>query len=168
MGGELKKKMAKTGENLETAGNQKLRNELTKQWNEEAKEIAILNSEWRYGKVKPGEDRIFTEEEVSKFNAADESLPIYLVIVGEVFDVTRGKVYYGKEGGYHAFAGKDGSRAFITGEFNDDGSIPSIEGLKLSQISGIEGWREFYHNDYTYLGKLIGWYWDKNGNPTKH
>lgn len=165
---QLDKTMDELGVALGNERDNKKRDALTKQWNFQAKKIALLQADWMHGKIEPGKDRLFTEEVVNQFNGTDESLPIYLVVVGEVFDVTRGKHFYGEEGGYHAFAGKDGSRAFITGEFNDDGSIPDVEGLTPSQVQGIEGWREFYHNDYTYLGKLIGWYYDKDGNPTKY
>ena len=43
----------------------------------------------------------------------DSSIPIYLAVLGRVFDVTKGADYYGPgAGGYSGFAGRDGSRAF--------------------------------------------------------
>ncbi len=38
-----------------------------------------------------------------------------LAILGQVFDVTKGRKHYGKDGGYAFFAGKDAARAFVTG-----------------------------------------------------
>ena len=39
---------------------------------------------------------------------------VELAIIGHVYDVSSGE-YYQKGGGYDFFAGRDGSRAFITG-----------------------------------------------------
>jgi predicted heme/steroid binding protein len=41
-----------------------------------------------------------TPEELAKFNGDDESLPLYLAIAGEIYDVTDGRSHYGKGGGY--------------------------------------------------------------------
>jgi len=30
----------------------------------------------------------------------------------------------------------------------------------------LRGWKEFYHKDYVYTGKLIGHYYDAHGHPT--
>ena len=41
-----------------------------------------------------------------------------------MFDVTKGERFYAKDGGYAFFSGRDGTRAFITGEFNETGAEP--------------------------------------------
>ena len=50
-----------------------------------------------------------------EYNGQDEGKPIYLALTGLVFDVTHGKSFYGKDGGYSFFAGRDGTSAFMTG-----------------------------------------------------
>jgi len=61
--------------------------------------------------------RLWTGEELSVYNGTDERLPILLGILGSVFDVTKGRSHYGPGGGYHHFAGRDASRAFVSGNF---------------------------------------------------
>ncbi|RZB70436.1 Membrane-associated progesterone-binding protein 4 [Glycine soja] len=63
-------------------------------------------------------ERLFSAEELSLLNGTDEGLPILLGILGSVFDVTKGKSHYGSGGGYNHFAGRDASRAFVSGNFS--------------------------------------------------
>ena len=64
-------------------------------------------------------------------------------------------------------AGRDGTRAFVTGEFNDEGLTDDIDGLSPLQVGELEDWSKFYNKDYTFVGKLIARYYNKDGSPTK-
>ena len=70
------------------------------------------------GRASRHNTQIFTQTELLKFDGTDENLPLYLVVVGQVYDVSNGRQYYSKGEGYNIFAGKDCSRAFVTGEFD--------------------------------------------------
>ena len=48
--------------------------------------------------------RLFTKEELSTFTGVDNG-DVYLAILGEVFDVTKGRRHYGVGGGYEFFSG---------------------------------------------------------------
>lgn len=61
-----------------------------------------------------------TPAELAKYNGTDPTLPIYLAVKGQIFDVSAGAHTYGPGGSYHAFAGHDASRAFVTGCFLED------------------------------------------------
>lgn len=50
--------------------------------------------------------RLFTKDELSKFTGIDNS-GVYLAIIGQVFDVTKGRKHYGEGGGYHFFTGNN-------------------------------------------------------------
>lgn len=63
--------------------------------------------------------------------------------------------------------GRDGSRAFVTGEFDEKGLTDDIKGLSPSQVGEVDDWVKFYNKDYTYVGKLIARYYNEDGNPTK-
>lgn len=107
--------------------------------------------------------KLFTVEEL----ALSKTNPIFLGILGKVFDVTNGERHYGPDGGYHFFAGRDATRAFISGDFTEEGLIDDIEGLKPSEALEIQTWVEFYEKEYVYLGKLVGTYYDASGKPTE-
>ncbi|XP_047181942.1 membrane-associated progesterone-binding protein 4 [Vigna umbellata] len=113
-------------------------------------------------------ERLFSGEELALFNGSDEGLPILLGILGSVFDVTKGKSHYGSGGGYNHFAGRDASRAFVSGNFTGDGLTDSLRGLSSIEVKSIVEWRDFYHKSYKYVGKLVGRYYDSQGNPTKY
>ncbi|CAN6574029.1 hypothetical protein ACFX13_046691 [Malus domestica] len=114
------------------------------------------------------QQRLFTVEELALYNGTDVSLPIFLGILGSVFDVTKGKSHYGEGGGYNHFSGRDASRAFVSGNFTGDGLTDSLRGLSSTQVKSVVEWRDFYFKSYTFVGKLVGRYYDSQGNPTKY
>ncbi|CAL4929693.1 unnamed protein product [Urochloa decumbens] len=125
--------------------------------------LAVVLQLYRLRKPK-----LWTVEELSVYNGTDEGLPILLGILGSVFDVTKGRSHYGPGGGYHHFSGRDASRAFVSGNFTGDGLTDSLQGLSSSEVNSIVDWRKFYYERYIFAGKLIGRYYDSQGNPTKY
>ncbi|EDV22627.1 uncharacterized protein TRIADDRAFT_16260, partial [Trichoplax adhaerens] len=109
--------------------------------------------------------QIFTASDLKQYNGDDPQKPIYLAVLGQVFDVTKGKEHYGKGGGYNFFSGRDGTRAFVTGDFSEKGLNDEIKGLSHENFIGIKEWIDFYHKDYSYVGKLIGRFYNAKGEP---
>ncbi|GFH59113.1 hypothetical protein CTEN210_15589 [Chaetoceros tenuissimus] len=114
-------------------------------------------------------DRIFTEEELSSYIGENDG-PIYLSVLGEVYDVSTGKDFYAAGSGYSYFAGKDGTVAFFSGEFEDTTEKKNILDYKPNQIAAMEEWRAFYedHETYFFVGKLEGDFYDSKGHPTQY
>ena len=75
-----------------------------------------------------------TPAELALYNGTDNSLPIYLAINGSVYDVSASPDYYGPGGSYHFFAGQDGTRAFVTGCFDED-VTPDLRGVEEMFLS---------------------------------
>ena len=67
------------------------------------------------------QERVLTKAELKDYDGSQEGKGPYLAVLGQVFDVSKGKDHYGPGGGYSFFSGIDGSRAFVTGEFNEGG-----------------------------------------------
>jgi len=63
---------------------------------------------------------LLTPAQLALYNGTDPSKPIYLAINNTIFDVTAGKHTYGPGGSYEVFAGRDATRAFVTGCFLED------------------------------------------------
>ena len=71
-----------------------------------------------------------TAQQLALYNGTDLKLPVYIAVNGTIFDVSAGKHTYGPGGSYHVFAGKDATRAFVTGCFKDD-QTSDLRGAEL-------------------------------------
>ncbi|KAJ3777457.1 cytochrome b5-like heme/steroid binding domain-containing protein [Lentinula raphanica] len=103
----------------------------------------------------PPPQRLFTENELARYDGTDPSKPIYLAIDGDVYDVTKGSAY--RPGGpYHVLTGVDAARAFGTGCFKTH-RIHDLRGLTENEIKGVEHWKRFYenHKNYFKVGKVL-------------
>ncbi|CAG8571510.1 4287_t:CDS:2 [Paraglomus brasilianum] len=98
----------------------------------------------------------FTVDELAKYDGSDPNLPIYIALFGEVFDVSNGAAYYGKGSGYNAFAGRDATRAYVTGCFNTH-LTHDLRGLTKEELKSLRGWLEFYQNHHSYhkVGNVV-------------
>lgn len=101
----------------------------------------------------------------------DKNGPIYLSILGEVYDVTTGKDFYAVGSGYSFFAGRDATICFFTGNYTvehlNEKNILDYTGI---EIMSMDEWRSFYekHEEYRFLGVLEGEYYDSNGKETEY
>ncbi|XP_078403972.1 neuferricin isoform X1 [Cetorhinus maximus] len=123
--------------------------------------------------------QLFTKSELSRYNGEKGSPGLYLAILGQVFDVSRGKKHYGPGGSYSFFAGRDACRAFVSGDFTENGLVDDVSGLSPSEMLSLHEWLAFYKKEYIFKdlrsvftsiflqGKLIGTYYDYNGEPTQ-
>jgi len=115
--------------------------------------------------------RLFTTHTLEKIAALQN--PLLLVVVGEVYDVSKGREFYGRTAdgvaeSYTGYAnGTDNTRAFLTADFENN-ATDDLSDLTPGQCLGIEHWRLFYrnHSKYTFQGFHVGRYYDANGAPT--
>lgn len=57
--------------------------------------------------------RLLSQEELSLYNGREDSKGLYLAILGQVFDVEKGRKHYGPDGGYRFFTGISPAHALI-------------------------------------------------------
>eukprot|EP00668_Euglena_longa_P045817 GGOE01061499.1.p1 GENE.GGOE01061499.1~~GGOE01061499.1.p1 ORF type:complete len:285 (+),score=65.00 GGOE01061499.1:181-1035(+) len=112
---------------------------------------------------------VFTPEELAEYDGRHPRKPLYLAVLGEVFDVTTGAQHYQQGTGYHCFVGRDASAAFMTGKFQGDGLTSDVSDLAPEGLQAVLGWRDFYakHETYRKVGLLAERYYDLRGRPTE-
>lgn len=81
-----------------------------------------------------------------------------------------------QKGAYHFFAGRDATRAFVTGCFKEECLLPDIDDLtpeqvctsrciafmggvspltlSSSQLKSVDEWEQTYKREYTYVGRI--------------
>jgi len=114
--------------------------------------------------------RVITLEELKAHQDTPEheSEVLWLSILGEVYDVTPGRQYYGKGASYSIMAGRDASPSFVTGEFTEEGAAKSLSEIDPKEIAAINEWKKFYveSDKYFKVGVLEGLYYDSEGKET--
>ena len=116
----------------------------------------------------PKRQNVLTKAQLAQYDGRDGSPGLYLAMMGVIYDVSKGKEYYGPGGGYSFFAGKDASRAFVSGQFDDEGLVEDVSGLSSGDYLGLEEWASFYEKDYVRVGVVEGAFYDKAGEVTQH
>ena len=111
--------------------------------------------------------RVISAEELAT-KTAEHGDAIWLSIMGDVFDVSKGREFYA-EGGYSVFAGRDGSVPFVTGKFTPEEAAKTIDVLEPAQLKALDDWRAFYVKEekYPQIGWLEGYLYDREGNPSE-
>lgn len=89
-------------------------------------------------------------EELEQFDGVKKS-EIYIAIKDNVYDVTKGKVFYGPEGSYGVFGGRDATYGLAKGE------VVIKEGvyeLTDEELKTLEEWETLFKNKYKHIGIL--------------
>ncbi|KAK0082059.1 hypothetical protein PV325_011142 [Microctonus aethiopoides] len=100
--------------------------------------------------------RDFTIEDLKKYDGKGPDGRILIAVNGSVYDATRGRKFYGPDGPYAAFGGRDASRGLATfsvvpgkDEYDD------LSDLNTTEMNSILEWEEQFKERYDYVGKLL-------------
>ncbi|KAJ2633721.1 hypothetical protein H4R22_000261 [Coemansia sp. RSA 1290] len=100
----------------------------------------------------PRRQRVFTQQELAKYDGSNPDLPILLAIEGDVYDVSLGRGFYGPGSTYNLFAGRDASRAFGTNCLSrKDHLTHDTRGLTESELAGIKSWHRLFEHHQRYV-----------------
>lgn len=85
-----------------------------------------------------------------------------MAIRGAVYDVSRGRNFYGPGGPYANFAGRDASRGLACGSFDEDmltkdldGPLDTLADLGAEEMEALRGWEERFTEKYDVIGKFV-------------
>ncbi len=103
----------------------------------------------------------FTPRTLLPFNG-ENNMPVYLAVRGRVFDVTKGRNFYGPGGPYANFAGRDASRGLACGSFDEDmltkdldGALDTLADLGADELEALQGWEDRFSEKYLVVGELV-------------
>lgn len=101
------------------------------------------------------EERDYARSELRAFDGRDEKTPVLIAVRGEVFDVTRGRAFYGPGGPYGAFAGHDCTLALAKMSLDPEDLDAPVRDLSPDEEEKLEDWIDTFRGKYRSVGKLI-------------
>ncbi|KAI5641888.1 cytochrome b5-like heme/Steroid binding domain-containing protein [Phthorimaea operculella] len=122
----------------------------------------ILKS--KFGKVAveqavPDLPKIRKDMTVSELRQYDGTQPdgrVLVAVNGWIFDVTRGRRFYGPGGPYAAFGGKDASRGLATFSVtSSDKEYDDLSDLNSMEMESVKEWEAQFREKYDLVGKLL-------------
>ncbi|GAA6096563.1 neudesin isoform X1 [Tachysurus ichikawai] len=132
--------------------------------------ILICLAEESKLKVKPSSKpvRLFTDEELRRYDGSEDGQPIYMAVKGVVFDVTSGKQFYGKGAPYNALVGKDSTRAVAKMSLNPEDLTHDTTSLTKEELDSLESvFTGTYKSKYPIVGYTHRRILNEDGSPNE-
>ena len=137
--------------------------------------VAIRGDRLARGKVidldAPVQCGDITAEHLARFNGTDPFLPLYLAIQGRVYDVSKGRAFYGPGiapvcgclctqqsptgGAYAVFAGRECARALACMSTNEADCNDNLVGLTEQQLKTLAEWEAKFQQKYGQVGRVV-------------
>ncbi|KAJ3613143.1 hypothetical protein NHX12_019395 [Muraenolepis orangiensis] len=112
--------------------------------------------------------RLFTEDELKRYDGSEEGHPIYMAIKGVVFDVSKGKEFYGKGSPYNSLVGRDSTRAVAKMSLDPADLTPDTTGLSEDQLRSLDSvFQGTYKTKYPIVGYTAARLLNPDGSPNK-
>ncbi|KAI7861223.1 cytochrome b5-like heme/steroid binding domain-containing protein [Spinellus fusiger] len=103
----------------------------------------------------------YTPTSLLVFDGNGKDNRILIAVNGSVYDVSRGRNFYGPGGPYENFAGHDASRGLAKNSFDEDmitdplGPIDKLEDLAADEWESLREWELHFATKYFLVGKFV-------------
>jgi membrane-associated progesterone receptor component len=98
---------------------------------------------------------MWKEEELAEYDGTkNEDGPILFAADGLVFNVWKGRNFYGPGGEYHIFAGRDATRLLARTKVEEEIEEEKRKPLNLAERAALAGWVYTFKGKYEVVGKL--------------
>ena len=99
-------------------------------------------------------DVIVTRDELMRYPGSQHEKRIYLCCKNIVYDVTSARDFYGPEGPYANFAGRDASRALALMSLKiEDVENTDLSDLNEEQLNVLNDWERKFKSKYKIVGR---------------
>lgn len=105
--------------------------------------------------LEPVEIGEVTIEELRAYDGSDPKKPLLMAIKGNIYDVSRSRIFYGPGGPYALFAGRESSRALALMSFDHNDLNGNLEGLSAPELEVLQDWEEKFMEKYVKVGQLV-------------
>ncbi|XP_004613096.1 neudesin isoform X2 [Sorex araneus] len=110
--------------------------------------------------------RLFTEEELARYNGVEVNKPILMAVKGVVFDVSSEKQFYGRGAPYNALTGKDSTRGVAKMSLDPADLTYDTTGLTEEELQSLETvFTEVYKAKYPIVGYTARRILNPDGSP---
>ncbi|XP_033240086.1 membrane-associated progesterone receptor component 1 isoform X1 [Drosophila pseudoobscura] len=101
--------------------------------------------------------RDFTVKELRQYDGNQLDGRVLVAVNGNVYDVSKGKRFYGPGGPYATFAGRDASRNLATFSVvsNDKDDFDDLSDLSAVEMDSVREWEMQFKEKYELVGKLL-------------
>ncbi|XP_058826846.1 membrane-associated progesterone receptor component 1-like [Topomyia yanbarensis] len=99
----------------------------------------------------------FTVAELRQFDGTQPDGRVLVAVNGSVYDVTKGKRFYGPGGPYAAFGGRDASRGLATFSVtsNEQQEYDDLSDLGPMEMESVREWEMQFKEKYILVGRLL-------------
>ena len=122
----------------------------------EAKQKEYQEERERLAYVEPKAK--WTENELQPYDGtANDTGPILMAVKGDVFNVWKGRSFYGPAGEYHIMAGRDATRFLAKNRLEEETDEERQVKLNVAERANLEAWYWTLKNKYERVGSLEGY-----------
>ena len=123
----------------------------------EAKQQEYQEERARLAYIEPKE--LWNESELKPYDGTqdNETGPILMAVKGDVFNVWKGRNFYGPGAEYHIMAGRDATRFLAKNRLEEETVEERNVALNIAERANLEAWYWTIKNKYERVGSLEGY-----------